>query len=161
MNQIKTKLLLLFLSLLGFSGLKAQDAATVAGGDATGPGGSAAYSVGQVAYISIESASGSVNQGVQQPYEITVTGLNNNPDINLLVSVYPNPSASFINLNVGNQNPGLLTFQLYDISGKLLTNQKITSTETTIQMDVFAKGYYFLKVLNNKSEMKTFKIVKN
>lgn len=161
MIPIKTKHYLLFLAMIGFSGLKAQDATTAAGGDATGSGGSAAYSVAQVVYTSAESGSGSSNQGVQQPYEITVTGLNNNPEINLLVSVYPNPSASFINLNVGNQKVDLLSFRLYDVNGKLLTNQKITSTETIIQMEAFAKGNYFLKVLDNKSEMKTFKIVKN
>ncbi len=161
MNQMKIKLSLLFLAMIGFSGLKAQDATTAAGGDATGSGGSATYSVGQVVYTSAESGSGSTNQGVQQPYEITITGLNNNPAISLLASVYPNPSTSFINLNVGSQKFDLLSFQLYDANGKLLTNQKITSAETIIQMEAFAKGNYFLKVLDNKSEVKTFKIIKN
>jgi hypothetical protein len=62
---------------------------------------------------------------------------------------------------VGSQKFDLLSFQLYDVNGKLLTNQKITSAETIIQMEAFAKGNYFLKVLDNTSEVKTFKIIKN
>lgn len=160
MKQLQRFALPCLLLFLG-TAVQAQDATTAAGGDVTGSGGSVAYSVGQVAYTSVESASGSVNQGVQQPYEVTVTGINSRPDINLSLSVYPNPSASFINLNVGNQKLDLLSFQLYDVTGKILMNQKVTATETTIRMEAFAKGNYFLKVLENKSEVKTFKIIKN
>lgn len=161
MNQKKTKLTMLFIAGLGLSGLKAQDATVAAGGDATGSNGSVAYSVGQVVYTSVESASGSVNQGVQQPYVVTVTGVNNNPNINVQVSVYPNPSASFVNLNVGKESLENLSYQLFDVQGKMLTNQKVTASETSIPMETFAKGNYFLKVMNGATEVKTFKIIKN
>lgn len=161
MNQKKTKITILFLLGLGLSGLKAQDATTAAGGDATGAGGSVAYSVGQAVYTSVESASGSVNQGVQQPYVFVITGINTNPNINLLIAVYPNPSTAFINLNVENLDLANLSFQLFDVQGKLLVNQKITDTTTSILMAEFASGSYFLKVIDNKSELKAFKIIKN
>jgi hypothetical protein len=111
MNQKKTKLLLLFLAGMGISGLQAQDAATASGGDASGAGGSAAYSVGQVAYTSIETASGSVNQGVQQPYKVSAIGINTNPDIDLLMSVYPNPTVALINLSIQNMDLSNLSYQ--------------------------------------------------
>lgn len=159
MNQKKTKLTLLFLVGIGLSGLHAQEASVSSGGDASGAGGSAAYSVGQVAYTSITSGSGSVNQGVQQPYVILITGLDNNPTIDL--SVYPNPSVAFINLNVGNQNLENLSFELFDVQGKLLVSQKITAKETAIKMDEYSAANYFLKVIDNNKEVKTFKIIKN
>lgn len=161
MNQKKAKLTFLFLAGIGFSGLQAQDASTASGGDASGAGGSAAYSVGQVAYTSIETASGSVNQGVQQPYKVSTIGINTNPDIDLLMSVYPNPSTTLINLSVQNMDLTNLSYQLFDVQGKLLVSQKITNSETSIVMEEFATGSYFLNVINNQEELKSFKIIKN
>ncbi len=161
MQHKKTKLSVVFLAGIGLSGLYAQDATTASGGDATGSGGSASYSIGQPVYTSNTSASGSVNQGVQQPYEI-ITSLNNNPDINLVVSVYPNPSIDYVNLVVGSKDLSNLTFQLFDINGKVLVSQKIDATQTAIKMADYAVGNYFLRVIdNNKTEVKSFKIIKN
>ena len=65
---MKNNKVILFLLLLGF-GLtaQAQQATTATGGDATGSGGSAAYSVGQIVYTTHTGTTGSVAQGVQQP----------------------------------------------------------------------------------------------
>ncbi len=160
MRKTKNKILICSFLALGAMDMKAQDAAPATGGDANGSGGSVSYSVGQVVYASNSSASGSINQGVQQPY-VVFTGINTNSNINLLISVYPNPSIAFINLKVENLDLQNLSFQLFDVNGKLLINQKISGTETSIVMDEFAKGNYFLKVIDNKSELKTFKIIKN
>jgi hypothetical protein len=138
----------------------AQYAVPAAGGDATGAGGSSAYSVGQVVYISVSGA-GSVNQGVQQPYVIIATSINNQPDINLTMSVYPNPSITSITLNVGKLDFQNLSFQLFDVQGKLVAAQKITSIETTIKMEEYNSGNYFLNVVDATKELKTFKIIKN
>ncbi len=56
--------------LLFSAGLHAQQATTAAGGDATGPGGSVAYSVGQVVYTTNSGTGGSVAEGVQQSYSV-------------------------------------------------------------------------------------------
>jgi hypothetical protein len=58
--------------LLGLGGLHAQESPTSTGGDATGAGGSSSYSVGQVVYTTATGINGSVAQGVQQAYEISV-----------------------------------------------------------------------------------------
>lgn len=159
--MIKSKLPFLCILTFGVIQVQAQDATTASGGDAAGVGGSSAYSVGQVVYTNVGSASGSVNQGVQQPYELLPVGINSHPDINLLMTVYPNPSVSSINLNVGKQNFQNLSFQLFDAQGKLLTDQKIKNVETSIKMDEYNSGSYFLKVIDNNTEVQAFKIIKN
>lgn len=159
--NIQSKIFIICFLVWGAKNLKAQEAVTVAGGDATGTGGTAAYSVGQVGYTNISSASGSIDQGVQQSYIISSTGENTNPDINLMISVYPNPSISFMRLKVENHDLQNLSFQLFDVQGNLLINKKITNAETSIAMSEFASGNYVLKVTDNKSELKTFKINKN
>ncbi len=54
--------------LLGLGGLQAQENTIATGGEATGAGRTASYSVGQVVYTTATGANGSVAQGVQQPY---------------------------------------------------------------------------------------------
>lgn len=158
---MKNKILITSFLIWGVNNMKAQETANAAGGDANGLGGTAAYSVGQVVYTDVKSASGAMAQGVQQLYDVVITGGNTNTDINLLVSVYPNPSTAFINLNVGKQDLQNLSFQLFDVQGKLLINQKIYAVETSIMMEAFATGSYFLKVIDKNSEVKNFKINKN
>ena len=119
------KLILILLLCMGINVAKAQQAVDAAGGNATGAGGSASYSVGQVAYTYINGSNGSSNQGVQQPYEFFNVGIDEHQDITLSMIVFPNPVQSTVTLSVENQSLQNLSFQLYDLSGKLLINQKI------------------------------------
>ena len=57
---------------LGLTGLQAQESVNATGGNAQGSGGSVSYSVGQLFYLIITGETGSVSEGVQQPYEISV-----------------------------------------------------------------------------------------
>ena len=84
----------IFCALLLGIGLtaKAQQANPAAGGDATGSGGSVAYSVGQIVYTTHTGTTGSVAQGVQQPYEISVVLGIENSLIDLDINAYPNPT---------------------------------------------------------------------
>lgn len=162
MRHKKLKLSAVLLIGLGLSGLQAQEAIPATGGNASGSGGSASYSVGQVVYTTNTGTNGSVAQGVQQPYEISViSGIEQAKGINLICSAYPNPTTDFLTLNVENYDNENLSYQLFDISGKLLENKKLTSNETRIDMNNRVPAIYFLKVMDNQIEVKTFKIIKN
>jgi len=148
--------------LLGF-GLtaQAQQATTATGGNASGSGGTVAYSVGQIVYTTNTGTTGSVAQGVQQPYEIsTVVGIEDN-SINLALTAFPNPTTNNLTLSVGQADLSKLNFQLYDMVGKLIESRKIASSTETIGMETLPNATYFLKVMNNSAEVKTFKIIKN
>ena len=159
MKQKKVKLSVLLLSL-GLT-VQAQQATTATGGNAMGSGGTVAYSVGQIVYTTYTGSNGSVAQGVQQPYEISIVqGIEEN-SIQLELTAYPNPTTNYLTLNVGNFQLSTLSFQLYDISGKLIESRKIISSSETIAMENLPTATYFLKVSNNNNEVKTFKIIKN
>ena len=161
MWQKKIKLIVFFLIVIGLSGIQAQDVINTSGGNATGNGGSASYSVGQVVYTTYTSTNGSVAQGVQQPFEISVvTGLEEANGINLQCSAYPNPTTDYLTLEVKDFNLSSLTFQLFDMSGKLLETIKIAGNQTSIVMSNLLPATYFLKITDNKKEIKTFKIIK-
>ena len=159
-NIQKTKIVVLFLLVLGLLTAQAQVAVIVAGGDASGSLGTVAYSIGQIVYTTHMATNGLVAQGVQQPYTIsTVLGIENN-SIKLDFTAYPNPTINFLTLNVGNAELSTLSFQLYDLRGILIESRKILSSTETIGMENLPSAMYFLKVSNNNKEIKTFKIFK-
>jgi hypothetical protein len=141
---------------------QAQEAMPVSGGEAAGSGGSASYTIGQVIYTTNAGASGSVVQGVQQPYEIyIVSGLKEDREIGLSCIAYPNPSTNVLNLKVNSEMIHDLSYQLYDAKGTLLKKIKITGDETSISIEEIAPATYFLIVTENNNEIATFKIIKN
>lgn len=158
MKYKKTITIVAFL-LQGLVALHAQEAVTTTGGEATGTGGTASYTVGQVTYTTQTGANGSVAQGVQQPYEISVAVGLNETAINLELSVYPNPTADFLILK--SEEAESLTYQLIDMQGKMIETKKVTANTTTIEMDKLANATYFLRVTKNNNSVKTFKIIKN
>ena len=162
MRHKKLKLSAVLLLGLGLTGLQAQTSINATGGDATGGGGSASYSVGQVVYTTNTGTSGSVAQGVQQAFEISVvTAIEEAKGINLSVTAYPNPTTDYLTLRIDEFEISNLSFQLYDMNGKLLQNEKITGNQTSIVMSNLVPATYFVKVIQGSKEVKTFKIIKN
>jgi hypothetical protein len=159
MKNISLCFFLLFFSLL--SVLKAQTASVATGGNVSGSGGTVSYSIGQVSYISVSGTNGSIIEGVQQPFEISVvTAVKNSEGIKLEFTVYPNPAADYVKLYIGTDEFQRLHFQLFNMNGLRLLEGKIEDKETEISMKGFSSSTYFLKVLNHRKEIKTFKIIK-
>lgn len=156
------KFVFIHLILFVTCSLYGQQGAFTSGGNAIGSGGSVSYTVGEVAYSSNNGTNGSVEQGVQQQYEISaVTGIEEAKDISLELLVYPNPATDFLKLSIKNYEIENLRFQLYNNNGDLLQDKKVEGSETNIIMSNLFPAIYFLKVTDNKKVIKTFKIIKN
>ena len=140
---------------------QAQESVNSTGGNAIGSGGTVAYSVGQVVYTTNTGSNGSVAQGVQQPYEILTVGINENePKITL--SVFPNPVADNLMLQVNDFEHSTLYFQLCDAQGKQISKGQVTSKQTQINTASLATATYFIHVVNQENKkVQTFKIIKN
>jgi hypothetical protein len=161
MKTQQIKLLILVFFCLGLLPVRAQQAVMAAGGEATGSGGSMSYSVGQIVYTTATGTNGSANQGVQQPYEIFIVGVDENPGINLQLRVYPNPTSYQVTLDVGNLDSENLLYLLFDLRGVQLESQKIRTELTVIPLANLPAGTYIVKVLDGQSLLRTFKIIKN
>jgi len=149
------------LLVAGLTGLHAQQAIPAAGGNGSGSGGTVSFTAGQVAYTTISGSNGSAMQGVQLPYEIlVVTGIEPANGISLQCVVYPNPTTDFLTLRVGNYDLSNLSFQLFDANGKILETKKISDNETIIRLEIFPIAFYFLNVMDNGIQIKSFKIIK-
>lgn len=161
MRHKRLKLSAVLLLGLGLTGLQAQENVNTTGGNASGSGGSVSYSLGQVVYQIHTETNGSVAEGIQQPYEISeASGLEEAKEINLTVAAYPNPTTDYLHLNVESEKLKNLSFQLYDINGNLLQNEKITGNQTSIAMSNLVPGTYFVKVIQLNKEVKTFIVIK-
>ena len=153
--------IILFL-VLRFTDSIAQQGIHTTGGNASGPGGSVSYSVGQVFYSSQSSSSsgGSLVQGVQHPYELTVTELKSLHPFQIFCEAFPNPTTRELNLRIRGEHPEDGSWKLIDGKGVALLSGKISALETLISMAAVPMAVYSLQVSIGKKEIKVFKIVK-
>ena len=159
---LKMKKIILFtISFLFFlSKVNAQTSTNAAGGDASGTGGSVAYSVGQPFYITYSGANGSVAQGVQQTYQIFSLGINQS-ELNISLAVYPNPTYDNLNIEIKEFNNENLSYELFDIQAKLLASGLITSKQTQINLINLPPSAYVMHISQKNKKIHSFKIIKN
>ena len=161
---MKNNTLFVFLAFsLSFSAIgqtASHQVLSASGGDATGSGGSVAYSVGQIVYTTNTGATGSVAQGVEQAYEISSVGIKETA-LNISLSVFPNPTSDFLTLKVEDYNNEALSYTLLDEQGRLVFNEQITTQDTQVAMSTLASGSYFINIVQTNKKIKTFKIIKN
>lgn len=149
--------IVLFYSAFGYS----QQDLVAAGTDAAGSGGSVSYSVGQACYESDTGAAGTSSQGVQQPFEIFLLKTKDF-DSSFTATIYPNPVFTNLILSMDlAQSNRKMTYELSDITGKVIRNGSISSKETTINVEGIAQNCYFLNVIESNKRVKTFKLIKN
>jgi hypothetical protein len=132
-----------------------QEALPVSGGEAAGSGGSGSYTVGQVFYTTYTGTTGFISQGGQQPFELQTLS-----NLALTAVTYPNPMSDYVILKITDSALDNLSYTLFDVTGKAISNGNITNGDTQIAMQQLAIGIYILKVKRHKQELKTFKIIK-
>ena len=148
------------LSLIATASIVAQEAVLSSGNDITGAGGSASYSIGQVVYTTNSGTNGSVAQGVQQPYEISITTITDS-EVSISLSVYPNPTSDLLMLRSNvKDNPGL-SYQLHSIHTTLIERKAFGKETELVDMRSLPSAVYILTVYNDNLPIKTFKIIKN
>jgi len=146
---------------LGLSGSQAQEGVSATGGSASGSGGTVSYTVGQAVCKTHAGTAGTVAEGVQQPYEVSVvTGIEEGEGIHLSVLAYPNPTRDYLQLKVEREALTDPSYQLYDLQGRLLQSERIEGDQATIGMRELVPATYFVKVLQGGRVVKTFKIIK-
>lgn len=141
----------------------AQEAIPVAGGAASGSNGTVDYSIGQLYYSVNSGTNGSAAEGVQQAFEISIISeIKKVKGISLECSLYPNPVVESLELKVGIEDISNSSFsiQVFDINGKLIQSKILELNETTIDMRNLDPATYFLKLSDNRKELRTFKIIK-
>ena len=148
------------LPLLLLSGTLFSQKSTVAtGADAQGAGGSMSYSIGLTNYETI-SSTGTITQGVQQPYELFAVGIEE-WDSDVQISAYPNPLTTQLTVSFSNEVMEEMSFQLTDGAGRLIEKGQLESQETFIDVQDLARSNYFLTIYKKDQSVRIYKLVKN
>ncbi len=162
-SKLKISLIILFsIALTGIQAQEIHETIPATGGNASGSGGTVSYSVGQIVYMTIQGATETIAEGVQQPYEISeITNLNEELAVNISFNAYPNPASDYLMLKIEGMTNQKFSYSLFDINGKIVKESESVASETKISLENMPKSIYFLKIANKKKEVKTFKIIKN
>jgi hypothetical protein len=150
------------LSLMLSTGMAyTQESTNSSGGDATGSGGTVAYSIGQVVYTTNIGSNGSLSQGVQQAYEIFNLGIKGT-NLKISLTAFPNPTVDKLTLQLSGYDNEWLSYQLYDAQGKLLNTGTVTAQQTLISMSSLPPATYFMDLITYENKkIESFKIIKN
>lgn len=155
-----SKLLPILLLGLGTQ-VSAQQAVVASGGNSSGTSGTASYSVGQIFYTSNSATNGSNATGVQQPIEVSeVLKVEDFKPSDLGITVYPNPTTSYVNLEIKNFSSENFSYDLYDLYGRLITSKKLEDDLTKIDMERLPSATFFLIIKSKGQQIKHFKLLK-
>lgn len=146
-----------------FALANAQSAIVPVGGNASSQTGSVSYTVGQPAIQTVSDGTYSVSEGVQQPYEIQTVGVDEYPTITMNALVYPNPTADRITLEIPDET--LMQFSslkvgVFNSNGQLIATHQVQGTHSEFDLSSLAAATYYLRVIDGKKTVKTFKVVK-
>ncbi len=138
-----------------------QESINTSGGSASGSMGSSDYSIGQVFYSTKNDSGGTVYEGVQCPYEVSIiTSIRKAKTISLQVEVFPNPATEYAKLKIDFKDCSGFKYEIYTIRGALVCKAKISDNLTNIPLTSYQPGEYLIRVYNRKKLYKTFKLIK-
>ena len=160
-------IIIIFLSFLAWQS-PAQSIVNASGNTATVSGNTYSYSVGEMCAVhTASSATLVVTNGLLQPNAQTPDGINNLWLSTDKISLYPNPSATILYLEMQTTELATGKITLLDMSGKqvLARQENFTAGTNKIEFDLspFANAQYVLQIQLSKSNQqyaKSFNIQK-
>jgi hypothetical protein len=151
---------LFFIAFHSFS--YSQNGPVATGTSTNGAGGSVSYSIGQIDYIAPSGSGGNTNEGLQQPYELFVVSTSlSEKDKTTVINVFPNPAIHSVIIELKNVDPKTHAYQLTDVNGKLISENKLNDQKTTVDVSELSSGIYFINISNNSSKLNTYKLIKH
>lgn len=154
---------ILCLFLIALSGIiYAQESLNASGGVNRGAGGTVSFSVGQLVYTTESGRSGTMAQGIQRPYRVSL--VENRPQSKPVFEsvAYPNPTTDDLFLHIYASGSEKLVYRLVDLSGKVIADGKLTYPISLIPMQSVSAGMYLLQIFDsNPNPVQTLQIIKD
>jgi hypothetical protein len=86
-----------------------------------------------------------------------VTGLSKQTSNGNTISVYPNPNTGIFIIEMNNDK--MKQIEITDIAGRIIYTENSAAEKTTINLNDFAKGIYYVKIVS-ENVTETFKMIK-
>lgn len=136
-----------------------QERSVAAGGDISGSSGSFSFTVGLPDYSNYSGASGSVSEGVQQPFELFSLGIEEwNTTIDF--SVYPNPVSSYLTIDFPMKLEDV-SYEIIDGTGRIVKDGKLLEMSNVISLQELAMANYHFVVKQHSTVLRTYQIIKH
>ncbi|HMN05157.1 MAG TPA: hypothetical protein PKD45_05465 [Flavobacteriales bacterium] len=138
----------------------AQQAVTPAGADASGNGGSLAWTLGQVDAAFLNSSAGSMAQGVQHPVELLTVAVEEQGQTPGL-SAWPNPTADALTIDFGEAFDANTQYQVLDAAGNLIAEGRVNASPFTISFLDRPAASYFIRILHPDGTSSLLPVIKH
>lgn len=112
-----------------------------------------------VAYSYTDAVTGCSNSNTTNITVNVCTGITVTGNLVYGLSVYPNPVTDYL-LIKNNSEFETLVVNIYDVTGKVVLTQTTSESSTSIIVEQFAKGLYFVEILNNSTRVYKTNIIK-
>ena len=99
-----------------------------------------------------------LTQGFQQSY-ISIVSVEDH-DLDIDIMIYPNPAVDYLNVMVSDIDKANNYF-MYDMSGKLIRQERINDKEFKIGFNTLSTGNYILVFTDEERRLKTIKVQKS
>jgi len=111
--------------------------------------GSLYFTAGEPVSETLEADNYQLTQGYHQGLFLFVATENINK-VPFDVSIYPNPAADHVNIELSGISSNGFEYSLYDLTGKQHLNGTFQNTIERLSLSSLANSTYFLKISNNK-----------
>ncbi|MCC6541361.1 MAG: T9SS type A sorting domain-containing protein [Flavobacteriales bacterium] len=149
-------MILPLLLALPFAGV-AQQVVSGGGGHHVNATDAISYTIGETVINTVSASGTTLTQGFNQPWA-DITTLVADTEEAVTITVYPNPVRHTLHIDAGSTTQAQRYF-LHDAAGRLVTEGRIGSSITELDMQAYASGGYFLRVLSDENTtLKSFKI---
>jgi len=158
MRDLYLLILLLFVTSFTFAQSIMPEVISCGGNYFANSNYSIAYTIGEPVIETIGNTNNKLTQGFHQGLYnlVNINKQINNPKI----TIYPNPTSDFINIDIVTANTDDYKIQLFDDLGKRLISVPYKDTKQ-ISLQKYARSTYFIKILNIKNnKFNTYKVLK-
>ncbi len=135
----------------------AQEILSVSGDYFENTNGSISITIGEPVTETFASTSNIMTQGFQQS-RLTIVSIFEFQDKYGTITIAPNPTNDFLHLNI--DDPKDMSWQICDLSGKILKESNLLSQQTDISFSELSSAVYFLTIIQGNQKVKTFQVIK-
>lgn len=139
--------------------MSAQSAVVASGGDAVSSSGSVSFSVGQISNAQVTSSTGSLSEGVQQPFELFEVTVNEVLS-QIGISLFPNPALTEVIIELPTMQEGIKA-RFYSSNGSLIEEVNILSKSTSVNVRNWAASTYYVHLSDSSGNTSTYRLVKH
>lgn len=159
MKKLNVIIVATAMTILLLPAIKAQQVVATSGGTGQSTSGTITYTLGELVIDTYNGTDKKLTQGFQQS-RLIITAVSELPELGYTINAFPNPTTNYLKLKLEKDYPENIGYSLMDINGKVLLNGEVYNGETNISFESLATGTYFIKIFQDRKEVKTIKVVK-